>query len=299
MNILNYHPSTDAPSLFSLWHETLGKLWPLNENKLLANLEIGGTSGCFVAKEDGQLVGFISAKSGQTGSIQFVVVKPEFQRCGIGTRLLDTALDYLQQQGIKDIHLGSGASTYLWPGVPQNLPQACKFFKKAGWAYSEESVDMVMDLNQFILPGEIINRVEKSGIKLVTAHSDNYPQLLIFEDENFPNWSTYFRSATVGESQESILIAINKNNQILGSVLVGKKSVIWNQILGNNVGTLGALGVKETARGQGVGLALAAKATEILKEENLDKSYLGWTWLVDWYGRLGYKVWRKYYLSHK
>lgn len=53
----------------------------------------------------------------------------------------------------------------------------------------------------------------------------------------------------------------------------------------------------EAWRGRGVGLALAALVTECLREEGVARSYVGWTWLVDWYGRLGYRVWRTYAMS--
>jgi hypothetical protein len=50
-------------------------------------------------------------------------------------------------------------------------------------------------------------------------------------------------------------------------------------------------------RGQGIGLALAARVTEALYERGLTNSYIGWTWLIDWYGRLGYQVWQEYIMA--
>jgi predicted N-acetyltransferase YhbS len=53
----------------------------------------------------------------------------------------------------------------------------------------------------------------------------------------------------------------------------------------------------ESLREQGIGLALAARATEIVRERGLARSYVGWTWLVDWYGKLGYRVWQEYIMA--
>ena len=72
---------------------------------------------------------------------------------------------------------------------------------------------------------------------------------------------------------------------------------IWQELLGPKTGGIGTLGVREDARGRGIGLALAARTTEILRDRGLGSSYVGWTWLVDWYGKLGYRVWRKYAMS--
>jgi hypothetical protein len=39
--------------------------------------------------------------------------------------------------------------------------------------------------------------------------------------------------------------------------------------------------------------------TFYLRARNAKTSYLGWTWLVDWYGQLGYRVWREYKMASK
>jgi hypothetical protein len=46
-------------------------------------------------------------------------------------------------------------------------------------------------------------------------------------------------------------------------------------------------------------MALVAQATEILQARGCSTSFIGWTWLVDWYGKLGYAVWQEYIMSWK
>ena len=65
-----------------------------------------------------------------------------------------------------------------------------------------------------------------------------------------------------------------------------------------NTGGVGALGVIKSMRKQGIGLALAAKTTEVIQSNGADYSFVGWTWLKDWYGKLGYKVWHSYQEGH-
>lgn len=86
--------------------------------------------------------------------------------------------------------------------------------------------------------------------------------------------------------------------QVLNAHAAGwDNDIRWLSLLGTNTGGIGVLGVAEPLREQGIGLALAARVTEIVRERSLERSYIGWTWLVDWYGRLGYKVWQEYIMS--
>jgi N-acetylglutamate synthase-like GNAT family acetyltransferase len=65
------------------------------------------------------------------------------------------------------------------------------------------------------------------------------------------------------------------------------------------MGGICCLGVREDMRQKGVGLVLAAYATEKLKSRKVGNIFVGYTWLVDWYGKLGYKVWHQYKMSWK
>lgn len=73
----------------------------------------------------------------------------------------------------------------------------------------------------------------------------------------------------------------------------------WALLLGEDTGCLGPLGVAASVRENGIGLAITARVTELLRDRGAAKSYVSWTWLVDWYGRLGYKVWQEYVMSWK
>lgn len=298
MKIVNYSPEKHSDDLFSLWNETLGKEWPIEKEVLLKQIDNGGVSGSFVFEQKGKLVGFLSTKLGRKGEIQLIAVNPKVQRQGVGTKLLNKAMEYFYKKGVKEVQLGAGANPYFWPGVPSGSVNALNLFKKNGWVFDEESVDMVGDLVGFTSPSEIFEKTKKLGVRFTMATNEVEKEIINFEKKHFPEWEKYFTSALKGESGEDILLAMN-GDKILGSALVGEKQNIWSKILSDKVGTIGALGVDKSVRGQGIGLALAARATELLRDKGLTKSYLGWTWLVDWYGKLGYKVWRKYQMSTK
>ncbi len=65
----------------------------------------------------------------------------------------------------------------------------------------------------------------------------------------FLEWYSFFRRRIKIEDYASILIA-QRSGEILGSVIVTKDDSKWNLITGDRVGSLGALGVKESARGK-------------------------------------------------
>jgi len=87
---------------------------------------------------------------------------------------------------------------------------------------------------------------------------------------------------------------------ILGSsCIVVPQEGRWEVLTGPGTAELGPLGVAEPYRENGIGLAIAARVTERMQTRGLRKGFIGWTWLVDWYGRLGYRVFQEYIMSWK
>ena len=55
------------------------------------------------------------------------------------------------------------------------------------------------------------------------------------------------------------------------------------------IGGPGCVGTVPEYRKQGIGLEMVRRATEILRKENYDLSWIHWTHLTAWYGKLGYQ----------
>ena len=68
-------------------------------------------------------------------------------------------------------------------------------------------------------------------------------------------------------------------------------------LLGDDMGGLACVGTAVAMRDCGIGTALCARATEILQQRGVGYSHVGWTWLLEFYGRLGYQPWREYRMS--
>ena len=309
-----YQPVQDEHAVFDLWERTLAPLWPLSreafQHKTL-------TRRCYqpgdhlVAEVGEKIVGFVATQLPQIagvaprGEIMLIMVHPDYRRQGIGKRLLTQALDLLKQRGAVEVQLGAGGMAYFWPGVPTNLPDAWKFFEACGWTNLESSFDLVMPLNGYQTPAEVYGRIRLPNVTLTTAKPDQIPAILQFEAHYFPKWLPYFQKVADNGDYVDIVLAHNAENQILGTaeVLDGRIEgqqhdfCVWQSLLGENIGGIGVLGVAEEQQGNGIGLALAARVTEILQERGLTTSFIGYTWLVDWYGKLGYRLWREYNMS--
>jgi ribosomal protein S18 acetylase RimI-like enzyme len=139
---------------------------------------------------------------------------------------------------------------------------------------------------------------------LTTADKDLIAEIFKFEEMHFPNWLKYFQLVANQSGYEDILIALDEQNTIAGSLLVRdqratwrKNGVLWDELLGDAVGGIGCVGVSESHRGQGIGLAMVARATELLKERNCNTGFIGWTTLTDWYAKLGFQPWREYLMG--
>lgn len=65
------------------------------------------------------------------------------------------------------------------------------------------------------------------------------------------------------------------------------------------VGSVGCVGTVPEYREKGIGLAMVAHATQILKEAGCDKSFIHYTALDKWYGRLGYETCMAFALGEK
>jgi ribosomal protein S18 acetylase RimI-like enzyme len=316
MRIRPYDPSRDEGYVYGLWQETLGSLWPVSQaafhHKTVDN-EAYRSGDHFVAEIGGTIVGFVATQvrtvpgeDHPRGQLMVLLVDPRHQRRQIGRALLDHALASLRRKSVIEAQLGSGGLAYFWAGAPTNLPDAWAFFQACGWSETVRSFDLVRELGDYVTPPEVYERVRAANVSLVDAAAADIPAILAFEARYFPAWLRYYEMAVEQGAHADIVLARDAGGTIVGTSYVtdfrtesGRVDFVWQPLLGDNTGGVGTLGVAETMRGRGIGLALAARVTERLQSQGLATSYIGYTWLVDWYGKLGYRVWRDYHLSQK
>lgn len=254
-----------------------------------------------------QIVGWVVMQLDQQkplpeGHLQLFLVAPGFQRQGIGRMFHTHVLSLLQQRGVTRVQLGGGRS-YLWQGVPINLPDAWAFFQACGWQEVERSFDLAREMSGYTTPAGTYERLSPS-ITIELAIAADADAILAFEGQHFSQWLRHYQRVLRHQGFADVVVAKEYHRRIVGASFVKDPhaawwdhEIRWLSLLGRETGGVGPLGVAEAARGQGIGLALAARVTELLHERGLKTSYIDWTWLVDWYGQLGYQVWQEYIMS--
>jgi GNAT superfamily N-acetyltransferase len=76
-------------------------------------------------------------------------------------------------------------------------------------------------------------------------------------------------------------------------------ATIYEPMLGPAAGTIGCVGVAELAQGAGVGSAMVARASELLRDAGTRACHIGWTRRERFYTRLGYTPWRRYHMARR
>lgn len=218
--------------------------------------------------------------------VLLLAVKPAYRRRGIGGRLLALAEDYVRSSGSSQVKLGH-AGHYLWPGVPVVPDTDVDFFAHRGYQSGWTSIDMALDLTVPPLPFH-----STVDIALTIKVPDTLDPVLACVAKIDGSWLPYYRDAP----RERMLSA-SHNGEVVGCVMLVEDDIRLADCFPGRVGGLGCLGVAPEYREHGIGLALANAATEQLRREGYAVSYLGYTWLEDWYGRLGYRTYLRYWMG--
>lgn len=305
--IQTYDATHDVASVFLLWQTTVGQLWPIDFERFQQILTSPNAQH-FVAKEQGQVIGFAATARSQSwnteaGHLQLLLVAPSWRRKGLGSALHEVALQHLRASGVQIVQLG-GLAPRFWCGVPGNLPEARAFFSKRGWEFDQPVYDLVQNLRQYSTPPAIYQRIDSQHITLAVGRAEDVPEILAFEEREFPNWLQHYeRCAHLGDYQD-FLLARNQDGQIIGTTLMytpqshtTRTDLVWRVLLGYDAGAMGAIGVAPVEQGRGAGIALVARASDLLKERGMRNCYIDWVALTDFYAKLGYRKWRSFFVS--
>jgi len=287
-------PSVDRPALERLWAAAIGDVGPV----LPAVLDFLRT-GVVAEAGGGEPVGVVAVEAGEDeqGGVQLLLVDPSRRRRGIGTRLLEAGIERLLGLGVTTAALGSGGHDYLWPGVPEDLPEAAGFFTARGWRFQYSVLDLVADLRGYRPPPRTLERAERAGVSIeVQAGPQPTAEVLAFEAANFPNWLRAFRRAT-----SPVLVARDQAGAIVGALLFRgpPDATIFTPLLGADAGTIGCVGVADAARGAGAGSAMVARASELLRDAGTGVCHISWTEREWFYRRVGYLPWRRYHMARR
>lgn len=283
VQIRPYRPAADCPWVEELWAAAMPQAWPVLRAGIAALTE------GLVAESGAGPVGFVAVD--RAGSIPLILVQPRTQRRGVGTRLLAEAADVLRASEVTRVQVASGGSSYIWPGVPRDIPGAVAFFAARGWQHSHDVVDMIADLGSYQQPDLIRQRSAQPQISVTRASPDDIDAVLAFEHSTFPSWVRWFQAAT-----KHILMARDANADIAGTLLLDGPGAetVFAPMLGPAAGTIGCVGVTPLRHGHGIGTALVVRASQLLRQVGTRECHIGWTTRESFYRRCGYQPWRRY-----
>jgi ribosomal protein S18 acetylase RimI-like enzyme len=307
--------------VLAIWNAALGARFPLSRDLFVQN----GVrdphvrpEACWLATVPGQAdaVGFCLAKVvrepigadgwlPQRGWVSLLAVDPDYQRRGVGSALLACAEQYLRAQRRTVITLGGDPNHFL-PGVPADRG-ALAFFRSAGYAFAADAYDLRRALSRRMPPTPEPGLPIARGVTIRLLQPADAPRLLAFLDEVFPGrWRyTVGRVLQQGGSIGDIM-GVVAANRVVGfaqlyhphSRWIGP-SVAWTWGLGRLTGGIGPMGLASSFRGRGLGLALLDRSVRRLAQLGVREIVVDWTGLRDFYGRLGFSVWRRYRQGEK
>lgn len=271
--------AADHALVEALWLAALEGRWPLP--RAIAIVRDG-----FLATEGGRPVGCVAVDL--AGSIPLVLVVPGHQRRGIGACLLSAALGRLRAAGVSTASAGSGGTDCIWPGVPLDLNAAVRLFTACGWHADHDTLDLVADLPGYQAPALASG---SAGATITPAAPADLAAVVAFEEATFPNWARWFRAGN-----RDVLLARDGAGTIVATLLLDGPGAdtVYGPMLGPAAATISCVGVAPHMEGRGIGTALVARASEILRDRGAGTCHISWTVRESFYTRAGYRPWRRY-----
>jgi GNAT superfamily N-acetyltransferase len=308
MQIRTYSAVTDFPAVAGLWKQVLGEQYPVSNAALYPRVcgrptyEAGDA---FVAVENDRIVGFgmvevdrTSLSPSRPASVQALLVDPACQRRGTGSALLERLERRLVSAGCASWGLSDGSFRF-WSGIPEDLPAAAAFFEKHGYARQQEVIDMLAPTARATPPNEALHA---AGARVVPATADTLPSALALLGREAPGWRhSLLFMALAGDLQHALLV--RRGEETIGCIQTFVPSsrfrgpnLVWDQLLGEDLGGLGAVLIAEAWRGRGLGLEMYGHALAHIARHGGGNCFIDWTsdGLAAFYGKRGASVWRRF-----
>lgn len=307
-----YDPSA-APAIVSLWNDAMDDSYPMRVALLRQTLDANPNfrpNDAVVVHRGGRIAGFglLQRYRGEVPRCQewrerawlaAVVVAPEDQRQGIGTRMHDWLRE--RANGIAPEAVSPGGGLFwFFPGAPTELPAARPFLESLGFRFAGLVSDVRVDLTSFRAPTNSQRAIERHGLEVVSCSPATITPLLDFLAIEFGtgwwyNADQFFQAG--GEPGDWLLL--RRGAEIVGMARLhhAEQAVIgapryWRPQ--PSAGGLGPIGVAASLRGHGLGLALLQITLDRLRTLGVTEAVADWTDLIAFYAKAGFVPWHTY-----
>lgn len=316
---MTLHPLEQAEpaELAAVWNAALGREFPLRPELLRQALGPDafvdpGASCAWI--EDGRPVGFAIVRQVPAGAgpapgprawLSALVVHPGWQRRGVGTRLLRQVRVRIRTTGHEQLRLG-GDPFHLFPGVPEASGTA--FWQRRGAHLDPVAVvDVRRSLAGWTEPPGAAEALAAAGALVRPATAGTWDALLAFLQVEFPyrwTWEAGVHRRRGGSPGDYLLL--EAGGAVAGFARIYRSdvrpvigpSMNWAPLLAATCGGLGPIGIAAACRGRGLGLAFLARAVSWLREQGVRELVIDWTDQPDFYRRLGFAPWKRYYTGY-
>ena len=307
IEIKSFNSFSDYDKCRELWNSELGFMYPINEglfNHHVTNSPYLYKNASFGAFLDNELVGFIISKiyDGELisayktrGWISLFFVKRKSRKNGIGSMLLDKALEEFKKLGKEEVWMGQDLGNFF-PGVPSDFDNlTTNFLEKRGFSFLGITHDLLM-----IKP---FNKEVKNKTNYIYRYmkDSDIPSLRAFMVKNFPGrWNFELEEyLSINKDLRCYFLALDKD-KVIGFLKINTPSsdnysynITWSDRFDDLIG-IGPLGVDKDYRGQGVSREIFNNAFYSLHLEGHDNLFIDWTGLMEYYQTFNYEVWKCY-----
>jgi len=240
--------------------------------------------GCPVAVVDGQPRGFLLSLTRQvpffTDGLQpdqawitAFAVHPAWQGQGLGSALLQTALDRLRRQGVRTVTIATYLPHYFFPGVDvEAYAPGLAFLTRRGFTVIARPLSMQADLTGFQIPpaiAAVADRLRAEGVTVRPVEPTDILPLLTFLRQHF-SWDWHreacevLRDLFAGDPRAVGLLVALQNDTVVG----------YAQHRGER---FGPFGVHPEHRRRGIGRVLLALTLRAMLAKGYHTAWFLWT----------------------
>jgi len=208
----------------------------------------------------------------ERGWITAFGVRPECRRQGVGSALLDRALELFREAGRREVLISPYTPNYFVPGVDvEHYAEGLAFLQKRGFEVIARplSMDTNIVLFDYALWREREGRLREHGVEVRSLMPREMPLLLAYlREHTFADW---LRDA------RELLTDVTRGLADIGQFTVAVREgeiVGYCQFRGEH---FGPFGVRPDSQGQGIGSVLLAKCLLTMKGKGLHNAWVLWT----------------------
>ena len=283
--IRGYRPEDEA-AVLRVWNAALSAD-PINATTWRAKVLLDPNfdrDGCLIADVDGEPRGFLlslvrrvpffgQGYDPEDAWITAFGVEPGWDGHGLGSLLLDAAVERLKGLNRNRVALSPYVPNYFTPGADANAyARGVEFMTKRGFAVIERPISMRAELTGFHVPDAIIERAEKlreEGIEIRPAIPADIVPVLDFIPRHFTwDWhreaSGVFTDLFAGDPRFVGMIVAMQDGEVLG----------YAEHRGER---FGPFGVHTGLRSRGIGRVLLAMTLSEMLKKNFHAAWFLWT----------------------